>query len=377
MSDGKYVVATPVPRVEDKGTGRGRARDESGVTPTSKIGYRYDAASPEAYIAKATESELANLKVMLYNGGYYSKSDPPTGANARTQWDVAALKRAMTDANLAGVSWEQQTANQSIRIAAGLVGQFYGETGSRYVKQKTTLAGNLTLTSKSDARDELNQQFRSFVGRDATAKEFKEYYSELTKKQLDPKNAQTTTTRVVNGQVYSVSQNPSVSASRIAESYVLTKMNLLDPALKGEALDTLNTLDALGKGYGVSFSPKQRAQYAKDILSKKITFDNVKSKLTQMAKQQYKGLASTIDENVDVRSAASNYIQQYASTLELDPDTVKLSDVSNAISGEKLMSMSDFVANTRKDARFQYTTQAKQEASSMADGFLRAFGFGG
>ena len=380
-TDPKYVVSQPTPPVNkrpDTGTGRGRTADEHGTkTNANIIGYNYQEGSAEAFLANTPEYQLPALKMRLYNGGFYGKSDPPTGETERTAWDIAALKRAMTAANLNGLTWQEYADNQALRIKAGMVGQFYGESGSRYKQTKQTISGNLTITNKKDARENLDAKFKAYLGREATDREFTEFYNLLNKQELDPKNARTATARVIGGKIYQVNESPNINAADVAEGFVFTKMNLSDPKLSGAALETLNFVKNVSKEYGVDFTADQRAQFTKKILSGTMTEDNLKSTFADIAKQQYKGLASVIDNTMSVRQAASTYIQQYANTLEIDPDTVKLSDISNAISGDKLMPVSEFVAATRRDPRFRYTSQAKNEASDLADGFLKAFGFGG
>ena len=380
-TDPKYVVSQPKPPTDknrDTGTGRGRTAGEYNmVNGQTRYPYPYPEGAAEAFLANTPEYQLPALKMRLYNGGFYGKGDPPTGETERTMWDVTALRYAMQQANLNGLKWEEEADNRSLRVKAGLVGQFWGEPGSRYQQTKQTISGNLTITNKKDARENLDAKFKAYLGREATDREFTEFYNLLNKQELDPKNARTATARVIGGKIYQVNESPNINAADVAEGFVFTKMNLSDPKLSGTALETLNFVKNVSQQYGVDVTADQRAQFTKKILSGTMTEDNLKSTFADIAKQQYKGLASVIDNTMSVRQAASTYIQQYANTLEIDPDTVKLSDISNAISGDKLMPVSEFVAATRRDPRFQYTSQAKNEASSLADGFLKAFGFGG
>jgi hypothetical protein len=68
-----------------------------------------------------------------------------------------------------------------------------------------------------------------------------------------------------------------------------------------------------------------------------------------------------------------------AATLEVNPETIKLNDptLRMAIGPEKEMSLYDYQRSLRKDARWQYTDNARQEVSSIAKTVLKDFGFQG
>jgi hypothetical protein len=68
-----------------------------------------------------------------------------------------------------------------------------------------------------------------------------------------------------------------------------------------------------------------------------------------------------------------------ASVLEINPETISLDDsvLRNAIGPDKEMSLYDYQKMLRKDNRWQYTNQAKEEVSSTALRVLRDFGFQG
>ena len=68
-----------------------------------------------------------------------------------------------------------------------------------------------------------------------------------------------------------------------------------------------------------------------------------------------------------------------AVVLEVTPDSIQLSDptLQQAYGGDKEMSLFDFKRALRKDPRWQYTDNAKQEVSNSVLGVLRDFGFQG
>ena len=68
-----------------------------------------------------------------------------------------------------------------------------------------------------------------------------------------------------------------------------------------------------------------------------------------------------------------------ASLLEVNPDSISLNDslLRSAIQGDKEMPLYDFQRQIRKDNRWQYTNNARAEASDVAKTVLRDFGFMG
>jgi hypothetical protein len=68
-----------------------------------------------------------------------------------------------------------------------------------------------------------------------------------------------------------------------------------------------------------------------------------------------------------------------ASVLEVAPDSISLDDktLRMAIGPEKEMSIYDFQRTLRKDSRWQYTDNARQESSDSVLKVLKDFGFQG
>jgi hypothetical protein len=90
-------------------------------------------------------------------------------------------------------------------------------------------------------------------------------------------------------------------------------------------------------------------------------------------------VASLIDKGVDLETIYNPYRNMMAATLEVNPETIKLNDptLRMAIGPEKEMSLYDYQRTLRKDARWQYTDNARQEVSSIAKSVLKDFGFQG
>ena len=68
-----------------------------------------------------------------------------------------------------------------------------------------------------------------------------------------------------------------------------------------------------------------------------------------------------------------------ASTLEINPETISMSDptLRSAITAGSEIPLYDFERQLRKDNRWQYTNQAKSEVADATQRILKDFGFMG
>jgi hypothetical protein len=90
-------------------------------------------------------------------------------------------------------------------------------------------------------------------------------------------------------------------------------------------------------------------------------------------------VANLLDQGLDLKDIYDPYKKVMASVLEVAPDSISLDDktLRMAIGPEKEMSIYDFQRTLRKDPRWQYTNNAREESSDAVLGVLRNFGFQG
>ena len=86
-----------------------------------------------------------------------------------------------------------------------------------------------------------------------------------------------------------------------------------------------------------------------------------------------------IAEGTDLETIYSPYRKSMAAILEIPADSIDINDsaLRMAIGPEREMSLYDFQRELRKDARWQYTDNAKKEVSDSALKVLKDFGFQG
>ena len=90
-------------------------------------------------------------------------------------------------------------------------------------------------------------------------------------------------------------------------------------------------------------------------------------------------VANLLDQGLDLKDIYAPYRNVMASVLEVAPDSISLDDktLRGAIGPEKEMSLYDFQRTLRKDSRWQYTNNAREESSDSVLKVLRDFGFQG
>ena len=86
-----------------------------------------------------------------------------------------------------------------------------------------------------------------------------------------------------------------------------------------------------------------------------------------------------VGSGVDLATIYSPYKSILAQTLEINPNSITLDDptLRMAIGPDKEMSTYEYQRQLRKDNRWQYTNQAREEASNVARTVLKDFGFMG
>lgn len=84
-----------------------------------------------------------------------------------------------------------------------------------------------------------------------------------------------------------------------------------------------------------------------------------------------------IGQGIDLATIFSPYKQMMASVLEINPEQIDLNDptLRTAITGTDVLNMYDFQKQLKKDNRWQYTANAKQEVADSALKVLQDFGF--
>jgi hypothetical protein len=174
-------------------------------------------------------------------------------------------------------------------------------------------------------------------------------------------------------------------------SIVGTGLGIQPTGYTGQALQNYQALQAVAKANGLSITdilPKFSllpGQKIDDLVLQKLATGELDiNRLAQDARMiaaqgtpdYVKGL---LQQGYDLEQIYAPYKNVMAQILELNPDEIKLNDdtLRAAIGQDKEMNIFDFKKALRKDSRWQYTENAREEVANSVLGVLRDFGFQG
>ena len=241
-----------------------------------------------------------------------------------------------------------------------------------------TTRKSISILTDAKALALVTQLYRSALNAEPTAEEA----AKLVKKVQDAqrKNPRITKYKTTNGVTEEV-----VTGGIDEEDFLFTEIKK-DPRFKaktqekqsGIKQDLINTARANGldldKNFGSSVSGwVSRIENGEDPNVIKQAIRNT-AKLGLPEK-----VGQLIDQGIDLESIYSPYRNTMASVLEVAPDSISLSDqtLRNAIGPDKEMSIYDFQKVLRKDSRWQYTNNAREEVANITQRVLQDFGFQG
>jgi hypothetical protein len=155
----------------------------------------------------------------------------------------------------------------------------------------------------------------------------------------------------------------------------------------GQAAQFYQQLAQTYADYGVPYSNATLQYRVQQLVAGNTTADTYKQAAINSAKGLYPGLSQQLDQGLTVKDIADPYMQTMANMLEINPNTVKLTDplVQKALQGQvvaeggkatpTVTTLSQFQQQLRADPRWQYTQNSKDEMSTALMHVGGDFGF--
>jgi hypothetical protein len=168
---------------------------------------------------------------------------------------------------------------------------------------------------------------------------------------------------------------------RITSSVDYQKM-LKKDSLGGSAAETKAQLDSLASNYGLRLGDQWKAAQLQKVMAGDDTIAGVQQRVQEMAMREYSAFADRIAGGETVKEIADPYVSRYAELLEQNPDSVGVDDelIQRALKQRTpdgkpaAMDLWSFEKEVRKDNRWQYTKNARQEVANVTSDLLRSFG---
>jgi hypothetical protein len=276
---------------------------------------------------------------------------------------------------------EALTANQQRNAAIG-INQTFDEFLDAKISEQIGAGGggpkiDINISSPTDAASTIQSVFRGILSRDATPDEINKFTVVLN----NAERKAGTRTRKVGNRTESISDLDRVQF--LTEEVKKVK----DPKTgksefdvkKGEKQSlTTQTLQSIARANGVTLSPQEIEQYNLDITNGK-DVNVIKNQIRNLAGiGRPDNIKKLLAEGTDLNTIYAPYKRTMATLLELDPESINLDDTTlqTAITDRELP-IYEFRKLLKKDPRWQYTNNAREEVSNKVLRVLRDFGFQG
>lgn len=234
------------------------------------------------------------------------------------------------------------------------------------------------LTSREDARATFRKAMTDLYGY-YDPKAFSVFYSQLQK--MEKRYA----TRSGGRDGSSVQTSTSFNPNLFMEEYLqgLAPAIVASGKFGGAARQTIDELAAFADNMGLNYGNQVFAKDMQSIIAGQKTAEEIFNSYRESAAQLYSGFADRLRQNpkLTLKDLASPYINTMASLLEVDPNTISVTNpvLQGAIAkvDGTIKPISEFVKDVKNMDAWKFTKNAKEEAVDLASSFKRAFGFGG
>jgi hypothetical protein len=268
--------------------------------------------------------------------------------------------------------------------------------------KKTPKNGVYTATQTSSVipddkalADNVNAVFQQYYGRDASQTELQDWLPQLKSQYISKAGKPQTTVKYTykNGQLIDTQtltaqgEDPkawlsnSVQTKLASGDVAVNKLNVPE----GPAGKYFTAVKGLAAQNGIMLSDAAANDYAVKIAAGKLDANTAYATIRESAANAFPSLGEKIKQGIDLKTLADPYIQSMSNILEIPDTGIDLFDpkIRSALSftlpdgkvGTK--SIYDFEKELRQDPRWQYTNNARQQASSVATTVLKDFGFMG
>jgi len=247
---------------------------------------------------------------------------------------------------------------------------------------------NDLLKSGEDVK---NTEYGMFLGK--TMRTVKAKAKELADVTLTDEQAQSVAQKIYDGNL----EDDPLAINALIVPFIGRTTSIVGTGLKttgfgGQALQNYQTLQGIAKANGFALKdilPNISAVTAggdletaviRGLADGSIDINRVAQDARMLASQgQPKYVRDLLNQGYDLEAVYAPYRQTMAATLELDPNTIDLNDptLRSAITDKGDMNLYDFKKNLRKDNRWQYTSDAREEVGNSALKVLQDFGFQG
>lgn len=254
-----------------------------------------------------------------------------------------------------------------------------GETGwslFSYLNQTKTKGGvtsTATVTDRNRAAQELLDTAKDYLGSGIALNkaDIKAYVNELNALERKRPTVSRTGETIAGG--LTADEKEQLALKYIGKYVTAEGIKNVGGALGSN----YRTINALAGNYGIQLDKAALRTLVLDSVSAKNGLENVQTKINNLAKVKYRALTPYLDQGLTVKDIANEYVSRKAQLLELNPNAIRIDvdpDIQGALTGESLVPLYQFEKSLRKNPQWQYTNNAREEASNYALTILQDFG---
>ena len=235
------------------------------------------------------------------------------------------------------------------------------------------------------AKSTINDVVNDLLGREATAEEVKLYSDKLEKKQSAKGSRSVTTYEMIDG------VRTARTTGGLDEVQFLTNIIQKTPEYKKAQATKEQVKKSKESGYvdilaktamanGLNINQFADANQWATRIAAGEPIETFKQTIRNAAKLGLPdNVKNLVDQGIDLDAIYSPYRQTMASILEINPESINLNDptLRMGIAADKEMPLYEYQRALKKDPRWQYTNNAREDVSSSVQKVLRDFGFMG
>jgi len=240
---------------------------------------------------------------------------------------------------------------------------------------KSGVTSTATVTDKNRAAQELIDTARDYLGTELASKlsksDIKSYVNELNSLERKRPTISKTGETVAGG--LTADEKEQLALKYIGKYVTAEGIKNVGGALGSN----YRTINALAGNYGIQLDKAGLRSLVLDSVSSKNGLENAQTKITNLAKVKYRALTPFIDQGLSVKDIANEYVARKAQLLELNPAGIRIDndpDIQGALTGDALIPLYQFEKSLRNNPQWQYTNNAREEASNYALTILQDFG---
>jgi hypothetical protein len=313
----------------------------------------------------------------------YNKSDPEKKAFANELTSAGYKVINWRDPEeLVGKYQEALSDNKKRNTSFG-INQTLDEFISTKVSEQAGTGGgtrteiDVTVSSPTQAASTIQSVVRGILNRDATPEEIEKLYKVLNKAE---RSAGRKAVRVGNRTEYTTDLDRVQFLTEEVKKIKDPKTGKSEFETKRGQKESLASqeLMSVARANGITLSQNQIDSYANDIRNGK-DINVIKNDIRSTAGLgRPDNIKKLLAEGTDLETVYAPYKRTMATLLELDPNSIDLNDTTlQTAIGDKELPIYEFRRLLKKDPRWQYTNNAREEVSNKVLRVLQDFGFQG